>query len=92
MELKLGGYLMKYFLHTDMSVVENKLAEINQHFSIPTETTTSYSTIIETEDGRHGFLVKLNGKYNTSSFFSASELFDYTPPPPPEEETEETAE
>ena len=61
---------------------------------LPSSKAKSYSNIIETDEAQHGFLVKLSGKYNASSFFDASELIDYTPPPEPdpEEETEETAE
>lgn len=85
---------MKYFFHSDLTVVEDKLNQINQHFSLPKSKTKSYSKIIETEEAQHGFLVKLSGKYNASSFFSDSELIDYTPPPEPdpEEQTEETVE
>jgi hypothetical protein len=85
---------MKYFFHSDLAVVENKLNQINQHFSLPSSKTQSYSSIIETEEAQHGFLVKLYGKYNASSFFSDGELIDYTPPPEPdpEEQTEETVE
>lgn len=85
---------MKYFFHNDLSVVENKLNQLNQHFSIPSTKTKAYSNIIETEEGEHGFLVKLSGKYNASSFFVDGELIDYAPPPEsdPQEETEEIAE
>ena len=83
-----------YFLHSDLSVVEDKLNQINEHFSLPKSKTKSYSKIIETQDNQYGFFVKLFGKYNASSFFSEGELIDYTPPsePDPEEQTEEIAE
>ena len=77
---------MKYFFHSDLVVVKNKLNQINQHFSIPCKSTKSYSNIIETEESQYGFLVKLSGKHNVSSFFSDSELIDYTPPADPESE------
>lgn len=83
---------MKYFFHSDLAVVEDKLNQINEHFSLPKSKTKSYSNIIETEEAQYGFLVKLSGKYNSSSFFSDGELIDYTPPPEPEEEAEETVE
>ena len=83
---------MKYFFHSDLTVVEDKLNQINEHFSLPKSKTKSYSNIIETEEAQYGFLVKLSGKYNSSSFFSDGELIDYTPPPEPEEEAEETVE
>lgn len=85
---------MKYFFHSDLVVVKNKLNQINQHFSIPSKSTKSYSNIIETEEAQYGFLVKLSGKYNASSFFGDDDLIDYTPPPEPDpqEETEEIVE
>ena len=83
-----------YFFHSDLSVVEDKLNQINEHFSLPKSKTKSYSKIIETQDNQYGFFVKLFGKYNASSFFGEGELIDYTPPsePDPEEQIEETAE
>jgi len=80
-----------YFFHSDLSVVEDKLNQINQHFSLPKSKTKSYSKIIETEDSQYGFFVKLFGKYDASSFFSDGELIDYIPPPEqdPEEQIEE---
>jgi len=83
-----------YFLHHDRAVVENKLDQINQHFSLPLSKTKSYAKIIETQDNQYGFFVKLFGKYNASNFFSEGELIDYTPPPEPdpEEQTEEIEE
>jgi len=85
---------MKYFFHSDLAVVEDKLSQINQHFSLPKSKTKSYSKIIETEEAQHGFLVKLSGKYNASSFFIDGELIDYTSPPEPDsaEQPEETEE
>lgn len=74
-----------YFLHHDRAVVESRLNQIDQHFSLPKSKTKSYSKIIETQDNQYGFFVKLFGKYNASSFFSEEELTDYTPPSPPEE-------
>jgi hypothetical protein len=83
-----------YFLHHDRAVVESRLNQIDQHFSLPKRKTKSYSKIIETQDNQYGFFVKLFGKYNASSFFGDGELIDYTPPPEPdpEEQTEEIAE
>lgn len=85
---------MKYFFHSDLTVVEDKLNQINEHFSLPKSKTKAYSKIIETEESQYGFLVKLSGKHNASSFFGDGELIDYTPPPEPDpqEETEETVE
>lgn len=85
---------MKYFFHSDLTVVEDKLNQINQHFSLPKSKTKAYSSIIETEEAQFGFLVKLSGKHNASSFFGDGELIDYTPPPEPDpqEEIEETVE
>ncbi len=72
---------MKYFFHSDLTVVEDKLNQINEHFSLPKSKTKAYSKIIETEDLQYGFLVKLSGNGDASSFFNDDELIDYTPPP-----------
>ena len=94
MGTKLERSLIMYFLNNDRTVVESKLDQINEHFSLPKFKTKSYSKIIETHDNQYGFFIKLFGKYDASSFFSEGELIDYTPPPEPdpEEETEEIVE
>jgi hypothetical protein len=75
--------MVKIYIDTDKTKVEEVHDQLSAHFELPKGRVKSYSTVIEYDD-KYGFLVALSGNHDVSSLIDVTKVVNYTAPEPEE--------